>query len=382
MAVYTAIDDPSAFFQATLYTGNGGNGHVITHTGNSDLQADMVWVKMRSAAYPPVVYDTNRRPSGTPFSGSLYMLAIGNNYGTGAENTGAYGPTAIGSNSVTMNSYDTINKGSETFVAWNWKANGGATTSVSASGTGNLCFNACEYQANTTSGVSVISYTGRDDQLSNAQHSQLTHGLGVAPKVFICKRRDGTSNWFYLGGDMTAVSDGWNNNYLNLNNTAAINGSYFTGQLAPNSSTLYLGNNSVNTADSWIGYAFAEIQGFSKFSKYVGNGNVNGPFVYTGFKPAVIILKQINTTGNWHIIDNKRSASGGANVNVYTLFPNLDAAESTGEAASTYGVDFLSNGFKIRASHSTRNASGGSYIYMAFAENPFTTSTGIPTTAR
>ena len=134
----------------------------------------------------------------------------------------------------------------------------------------------------------------------------------------------------------------------------------------------------------YIAYCFAEKQGYSKFGKYVGNGNVNGPMVYLGFKPAVIILKRSDSTtgGNWHIIDNKRSASGGANVNVYSLFPNLNAAESTGEAESTYGIDFLSNGFKIRASHSTRNTSGGTYIYMAFAENPFVTSTGIPTTAR
>jgi len=375
MAVYTAIDDPSAFFQATTYTGNGSNGHVITHTGNSNLQADMVWVKMRSASSPPLVYDTNRRPSGTPFSGSLYMLAIGNNYGTGAENTGAYGPTAIGSDSVTMNQYDLINKNSETFVAWNWKANGGATTSVSASGTGNLCFNACEYQANTTSGVSVIAYTGRDDQLSNAQHSQLTHGLGIAPKVFICKRRDGTSNWYYLGGDMTTVSDGWNNGFLNLNNTAAVNGSSFTGQLAPNSSTLYLGNNLVNSVDSWIGYAFAEIQGFSKFSKYRGNGDADGTFVYTGFKPAFVMIKGSSATGSWYMLDNKRDVD---NVAHHAVEIQSDAAEYT-----NYNfIDMLSNGFKLRLGTSEVNTSGNSYIYMAFAENPFVTSTGVPTTAR
>jgi len=382
MAVYTEIDDPSAHFQATTYTGNGGNGHVITHTGNSNLQADMVWVKMRSASAPPVVYDTNRRPSGTPFSGSLYLLAIGNNYGTGAENTGAYGPTAIGSDSVTMNSYDFINKNSETFVAWNWKANGGATTSVSASGTGNLCFNACEYQANTTSGVSVISYTGRDDQLSNAQHSQLTHGLGIAPKVFICKRRDGTSNWYYLGGDMTAVSDGWNNGYLNLNNTAAINGSYFTSQLAPNSSTLYLGNNLINSVDSWIGYAFAEIQGFSKFSKYRGNGNADGTFVYTGFKPAFVMIKRTDSADSWTVFDNKRSDSGGFNVIDKHLRLDNDSAELDPGGTPAVQIDILSNGFKQRESNGQVNASGGSYIYMAFAENPFTTSTGVATTAR
>ena len=155
----------------------------------------------------------------------------------------------------------------------------------------------------------------------------------------------------------------------------------------PTSSNITVGGASVNTnADggTYICYAWSPIQGYSKFGSYVGNGNVDGPVVYLGFQPAWILLKRSDssTGGNWSVIDNKRSASGGRNAIVYSITANEPDAESTGEAESTYGVDFLSNGFKIRASHSTRNTSGGTYIYMAFAENPFTTSTGVPTTAR
>mgnify|MGYP003654293294 FL=1 len=385
---YTDIDDPSAHFQTTLYTGNGGNGHVITHTGNSDLQADMVWIKMRSAAYNQVVYDTSRRPSGTPFSGSLYVLALGNNYGTGAENTGAYGPTAIGSDSVTMNSYDTINKSSETFVSWNWKANGGTTTSVSASGTGEDSINASTHQVNTTAGFSIITYTGRDDQISNGQETKLTHGLGVKPDMFICKRRDGTSNWYVLGANATETANfGWSyNEYLALNNTSAVVGVYYTGNKAADSNYIYLGNQLVNTADSWIGYAFTSKQGYSKFGRYTGNGNASGPFVYTGFQPAFVMLKIIDTHGgtsdSWAIFDNKRSDSGGFNVIDKHLRPDNDAAESDPGGDPAVQIDLLSNGFKIRTANGQLNAVGDLYSYTAFAEHPFVTSTGVPTTAR
>ena len=387
---YTDIDDPSAHFQTTLYTGNGANGHVITHTGNSDLQADMIWIKMRSAAYQQVVYDTNRRPSGTPFSGSLYLLSIGNNYGTGAENTGAYGPTAIGSDSVTMNSYDTINKSSETFVSWNWKANGGTTTSVSASGTGNLCINASTHQANTTAGFSIITYTGRDDQIANAEETKLTHGLGVKPHMAIIKKRDGTSPWYVLGQNVSETQHYWGwtySEYMLLNTTAPNYPFSYTGNKQPDSTHIHLGGQVVNdVGDEYVCYAFTEKQGFSKFNRYVGNGNANGPFVYTGFQPAFVMIKIVDTHGgtsdSWAIFDNKRSDSGGFNTIDKHLRPDNDAAESDPGGTPAVQIDMLSNGFKVKEANGQINAVGKLYGYMAFAEHPFVTSTGIPTTAR
>ena len=388
---YTDIDDPSAHFQTTLYSGNGGNGHVITHTGNSDLQADMVWIKMRSAAYPPVVYDTSRRPSGTPFSGSLYVFSIGNNYATAAENTGAYGPTAIGSNSVTMNSYDTINKNSQTFVSWNWKANGGTTTSVSASGSGNLCINASTHQVNTTAGFSIITYTGRDDELSSeGLETKLTHGLGVKPHMAIIKKRDGSSPWYVLGQVVSETQPYWGwtySEYMLLNTTAPNYPFSYTGNKQPDSTHIHLGGQAVNDAgDDYVCYAFTEKQGFSKFNRYFGNGDADGTFVYTGFKPAFVMIKLIDdwqgTSEPWVIYDNKRSPSNIANKK---LSPDNDAAENGNSAVGGAGyndIDMLSNGFKIRTNNAVTNTSGKLYGYMAFAENPFVTSTGIPTTAR
>ena len=358
---YTTIDDPSAYFQATTYTGNSGNGHVITHTGNSDLQADFIWIKMRSAGYFHVLYDTNRRPSGTPFSGSLYVLTGGDGYGTGAENTGAYGPTAIGSNSVSMNSYDTINLNNETLVSWNWKANGGTTTAFSESGSNP----GGTYQKNETAGFSVVTYTG------TGTAGEVTHGLTTQPQVVIVKRRDASGAWatYHESAGITGTL------FLNESTAKGDTTAYFhTGWGA--ATKFPIGTNAITNADdgTYVAYAFAEVQGYSKFGSYVGNGSANGPFVYLGFKPAFIMTKRTDSAGGWVISDLKRSGYNGGNKE---LFANLDQAE---DSDSRY--DLLSNGFKIRVNYASSNASGGTFIYMAFAENPFTTSTGVPTTAR
>ena len=375
---YTNIDDPSAYFQTALHSSSGSA--TITNDGNSDLQPDLIWSKARGAAYTHGLYDSNRGV--TKFVSSDDQAA---------ETTASSGfdLTSFNTNgfSTGNNQYNTI-CGGTTYVAWQWKANGGTTTSVSASGTGSGCVNACTYQANTTAGFSIITYTGRDDQLNNGQESKLTHGLGVAPKVFICKRTDGTSNWYYLGGDVNPVNQGWNNVHLILNQTAAANGNLYTSNQAPDSSFIYLGNELVNTVDSWIGYAFAEVQGYSKFGKYVGNGTgtsdgtFNGTFVYTGFKPAWVMVKRSSYSAGdgWFIYDNKRPRS---NTTGNYINNKLSADSSGAESGNVYdAVDFLSNGFKLRTGRAGSNASGSTYIYMAFAENPFTTSTGIPTTAR
>ena len=356
---YTNIDDPSAYFQTTTYTGNGSNGHVITHTGNSDLQADFIWIKGRQAGVP-VVYDTNRRPSGTPFSGSLYVLTLGNNYATGAENTGAYGPTAIGSDSVTMNQYDFINKISETFVSWNWKANGGTTASNTSGAT------TTTVQANQDAGFSILTWSG------NGSATTLGHGLGVEPEVIIQKARGTTSNWAVYHKQANAAP--YNVvTYLNLTDATGIaSNSWGTAASDINSNTFYL-KHWFNYNTTNLAYCFASKQGYSKFGKYVGNGSPSGPFVYTGFKPAFVMTKRTDSTSGWVINDFKRSGYNGGNKE---LFANLDQAE---DSDSRY--DLLSNGFKIRVNYATSNASGGTYIYMAFAENPFVAG-GVPTTAR
>ena len=355
---YTNVDDPSVHFQTTLYTGAGA-GQTVTNGGNSDLKPDFLWIKRRNAGYAHFVVDSNR---GLGSSNPPYLETDS----TAVENSNQNWISGVGTDSFTIGiNEQNLSNTSGTYVAWQWKANGG-TTATNTDGAINSTV-----QVNADAGFSILTYT------MGSGNETVGHGLGVKPDIVITKARQRSdSNGFW--SVYTTLIDG-SLDYLRLNDTNAKADS----SLAAPTTTVFTGAGSGTVAyRSFVAYCFASKQGYSKFGKYVGNGNVNGPMVYLGFKPAVIILKQTNTTGNWHIIDNKRSASGGANVNVYTLFPNLTAAESTGEAESTYGIDFLSNGFKIRASHSTRNTSGGTYIYMCFAENPFTTSTGIPTTAR
>jgi len=373
---YTNIDDPSAFFQTTLYTGNGtaigSGGNVITNNANSgNFKPDWTWHKVRSTANDHQVYDSSR--------GVKIRL---NPNATNSDFTLNEGLQSFDTNGFTVGSDGGVNSNNQTYVAWQWKANGGTTTSVSASGTGEDSINASTHQVNTTAGFSIITYTGRDDQISNGQETKLTHGLGVKPDMFICKKRDGTSDWYVLGANATeTASFGWSyNEYLALNTTGAVVGVYYTGNKAADSNYIYLGKQLVNTTDSWIGYAFTSKQGYSKFGKYVGNGNANGPFVYTGFKPAFVMIKIIDThggtTGGWTIYDNKR----GNNGNNYELFPHSSEAEYTG--TSYFEADLLSNGFKIKLTDVAVNGNGKLYGYTAFAENPFVTSTGIPTTAR
>ena len=365
---YTNIDDPSAYFQTATYTGGGG-GSSVTNDGNSNLKPDLVWFATREGNNKPLI-DSSR-------GGNRFIYS---DLTQGADvNTDGVGIATFDTDGFTFGSTTHIyfNNTSKTYVAWQWKANGGTTTSVSASGTGSGCVNASTHQTDTTAGFSIITYTGRDDQLNNGQHSLLKHGLGVVPTFIILKRRDATADWYVMGKKVTSASAYSNNEYLSLNDTDGINGNSYTGSVAPTSTDIYLGNELVNVASAtYVMYAFAEKQGYSKFGSYVGNGNANGPFVYTGFKPAFLLVKAATTAGqNWLVQDSKRPAY---NPTSGRLFANTSGAENT----DTELPDFLSNGFKVRSTSYGTNKSGETYIYMAFAENPFTTSTGIPTTAR
>ncbi len=373
---YSTIKDPSAHFQVKLYAGTSGLNIPVTHTndGNSDLQPDLIWFKETDA------------PGGYDYEHYLVDSSRGRAKGLHPDGQEAETTTAATTNDLVSFDSDgfkvgapsegnSTNGANTNKVAWQWKANGGTTTSVSASGTGNQCINACTYQANTTAGFSIITYTGRDDQLNNAHESKLTHGLGVKPKVFWCKRRDGTSNWYYMGGEATgALRNGWYNGFLSFNNENAVNGNYYVSNTEPDSTYIYLGNQLVNTVDSWIGYAFAEIQGYSKFSQYIGNGSADGTFVHTGFKPAFVMVKSQAAGVSWMIQDHKRDIDN-------PVHHRLKVNSAVAEATNINQMDFLSNGFKMRVNDSSWNTSGQAYGYMAFAENPFVAG-GVPTTAR
>ena len=347
---YTNIDDPSAHFQAATYTGNGST-QSITNDGNSDLQPDWVWVKNRGATnglgYQHQAYDSSR--------GTTKKLLPS---ATNAESTDANSLTAFNSDGFSAGSNVGINENAVSHVAWQWKANGGTTSSNSD---GNIT---STVQANTDAGFSIVTWTGNEQSAAS-----VGHGLGVTPEMVLFKRRNATYYWVvYLG----ALGQTGGNNmfaYLNVNNAAEQGaGITFT------SSLLNPGSGATTNSGDMIAYCFNSVQGYSKFGKYVGNGNANGPFVYTGFKPAFIMVKKSSSTGAWIINDSKRI---GHNPNNYDLYANTPDDEEDNDR-----FDLLSNGFKPRITSSPSNSSGATYIFMAFASSPFTTSTGIPTTAR
>ena len=245
------------------------------------------------------------------------------------------------------------------YVAWLWKANGGTTTTNDASSTGVGTIDSV-IQANTTAGFSIVTYTGTGSVGSYA------HGLGTKPELIITKERNNAENWlFYTHADDQAYL------YLNLNNARSTgnNQQRFgndSSVVQPTSTIVSIGTaEDINTSSStYVAYLFAEIEGYSKFGSYTGNGNADGTFVFTGFRPAWVLIKQTNSTGSWLIHDNKRSPF---NVIDEDLFSNLASAESD----NGVDKDFLSNGFKHRASHSAVNGSSSTYIYMAFAEQPY-----------
>ena len=349
MAVYTTINDGSAYFQTALYTGNGGT-QVITNDGNSDLQPDWVWTKGRSNADNNSLFDSSR--------GTTKEISTN---GTGAEGT-ASGVTAFSSDGFTLGSNSGINGNTKTYVAWQWKANGGTTSSNSD---GSL---ASTVQANTTAGFSIVTYTG------TGSSATVGHGLGAVPHLIIVKRRDASDSWRVYHKDLGL--NGSYPNFLQLDQSAA-EASGDTGNFtaAPSSTVFSVGNYGVVNANNatYVAYAFIEKQGYSKFGKYTGNGSTDGAFIYTGFKPAWLMTKNIQNAANWRIWDNRRTPY---NANDENLIANSSLAEN-----SSYAVDFLSNGWKARVNDEVNN-SGNNFIYLAFAEYPFVSSAGVPTTAR
>jgi len=352
---YTTINDPSAYFQVNTYTGNG-TSQSITFDGNSDLQPDFTWFKVTtSSGDSHVLLDSTRGTNKYLHSDS-----------TAAETTSSAALTSFDIDGVTVGSYTGTNQNADTIVNWSWKANGG-TTSSNTSGT-----ITSTVQANTDAGFSIVTYTGNGNSAQT-----IGHGLGVTPDVVISKSRDSSyayPQWYVyhksLGVDYFLM--------LNQTNAKLTGNNNYWVDASFSSSVFAVGNDIYGpnvSGDDYVAYCFAEKQGFSKFGSYTCNGNANGPFVYTGFKPAYILIKATAGTQSWYIEDHKRGFNGAIEY-------NLLANSNSGGTTTSTNFDILSNGFKFRTTFAGWNASGVDYIYMAFAENPFVTSTGIPTTAR
>jgi hypothetical protein len=353
---YTNIDDPSAHFQTKVYTGSNAN-QSITNDGNSNLQPDWIFASYRTL--PPY---TNHRAIIDSSRGRAKILESDTNAVEATTTNAAYDLVSFDTDGFTVgavNSTSGLNASGISHVAWQWKANGGTTSTDTTSSITSTV------QVNSDAGFSIVTYTG-----DGTTTGGFGHGLGVAPSVVFVKRRNTAADWAVYHKDIGAA------NFLKLSTTEAQQSGVWQG-IDPSSTrvTVYQGGFVNGNGDDYVAYCFAEKQGYSKFGKYVGNGSTDGPFIYTGFKPAWVMAKKSSNLGPWAIVDNKRNPF---NVSDKRLFADDNTAESTTKTA----FDFLSNGFKLRDNNSSLNASGSTYIYMAFAENPFVTSTGIMGTAR
>jgi len=338
---YTTIDNPFKYFNTVTYSGNGSNPRTLTGVG---FQPDWVWLKNRT--------DSNGHTLADAVRGANETLSSD---GTGAEVTDKSDGhlDAFTSDGFTVGAGSSsdarVNDGSHTYVAWNWLAGGSASSNSNGSITSSV-------SANTTAGFSIVSYTG------TGSNATVGHGLGANMDFAIFKLRSGSSAWLVYHKSLGATKA----IYLNETGAVGTNSSGFN-DTEPTSSVFSLGSGATANTSSGtqIAYCFAEKKGYSKFGSYTGNGNADGPFVYTGFKPAWVLFKKSSGTNNWNLYDNKRDTF---NPESNLLYPSLSDAE-----ASFSGVDFVSNGIKIKTSNTNFNDSGGTYIFMAFAEAPFVT---------
>ena len=350
---YTTINDPSAHFQTKIYSGDGNDDRNITFDGNSDLAADWLWFKRRNQDVNHIIFDSTAGVNKRFHSNNANVEANEANF-----------LQAFQSDGFQVGTDADINASGGTYVGWGWKANGGTTTTNDASSTGVGSIDSV-YQANTTAGFSIVTYTG------TGSTATVAHGLGAVPDVLIFKKRNATDNWYVYHKQLTS------DYYLVLDTTGARNNDVnIWNDTDPTSTVFSIANAGVHADGKlMICYAFAEKKGYSKFGRYEGNGNANGAFVYTGFSPAWIMIKNRTDSGDdWHIFDSTRDATG--NIASQRLKANDSGAE-----ASDGALDFLSNGFKLRNTSNARN-SGDRFIYMAFAKSPYVSSTGTPTTAR
>jgi len=352
----SSITKPTDYFNTVTWSGTSAT-QSITGVG---FQPDFLWVKARSQAYQHSLRDVIR--------GSTKTLRSN---GTNIEATQSDSVTSFDSDGFTLGA-DTssfVNDSTATYVGWNWLASNTTASNTDGDITSTV-------SANTTAGFSIVSYTG-----SGTISDTVGHGLGTTPNVVIIKNRDtGTSGW---NVHHSSLSSGYN---LQLQSTGAQFNSSGQGHIGTVGSSTFgfvagsSGNDQVNdSSEKYIAYCFAEKKGHSKFGSYTGNGNADGTFVYLGFRPAWVMLKETSGTSDWSMYDNKREPF---NVADSTLEANTSDAEAV---VSGRPIDILSNGFKLRGNSSFTNESGQTYIYMAFAENPFVgndSGTAVPVVAR
>jgi hypothetical protein len=349
---YTTIDLPTDYFNTKLWTGDGNTTQAISGIGH---QPDLVWIKNRNlSSAPNLLFDSVRGAN---------KALVANNDNAEASVSGYL--NSFDSDGFTVGNDGAVNGSGDTYVSWNWLAGGSASSNSNGSITSNV-------SASTTSGFSIVSYTG------NATNgATVGHGLGAVPDMLIGKDLSDGSGW---GVWHTGLSSAVHRLSLSTGGAETSDSFLFggSGSTLPTSTVFTLGSGGgLNGSNANIVYAFTSIKGFSSFGSYVGNGSTDGTFVYTGFLPAFTIIKRItDATEGWIIQDNKTGT-----INPIDNFLGANSSNPTSTTTNAH-IDYLSNGFKLRHNDTRGNTTGKTYIYMAFAENPFVTSTGIPTTAR
>lgn len=333
MATTYAIPDGRVAMAATLYNGTGAAQNINNTVNGVSFQPDLVWFKSRNITENHQLFDSVRG-----VQKSLY------------SNLTTQELTDPGVNTFNTNGFNSSNANGYTYVGWQWKGGGTPVSNTAGSITSSV-------SANPTAGFSVVTWTG------TGSNATIGHGLGVTPAMIILKPRNSADNW-PVWHSIFAVNEYV---YLNLTNAKA-SYSLFMNSTLPTSTVISLGTwANVNTASqTMVAYCFAPVAGYSAFGSYTGNGSADGPFVYLGFRPRFIMRKKTSGVARWIVEDSAREPSNVANT---ALYPNYSTAEEV--STVNWGIDFLSNGFKIRSTDTDSNASGDTYIYMAFAEVPF-----------
>jgi len=351
------INKPSEHFNTKLYTGNGASGSTQAITGVG-FQPDLVWIKSRTTSARHVLQDVIRGTGDHKLSSNEAQYEGFDENDWAGGYISSFDNDGFTANGGTSNA-SMVNNSGTNYASWNWLANGSTASNTDGSITSTV-------SANTTSGFSIVSYAGSSSNIT------VGHGLGVTPKMIIFKNRTSSSSW-------TVYHESLGNGHrLVLNNTNAKESTnQFSFGTSPTSSVFALGGGygDVNTSGAnYIAYCFAEIKGFSKFGSYKGNGNTDGTFVYTGFKPAFVMVKNTTNITDWWMKDSKRPGYNQVND---LLYPNLSNAEEHGG-----DIDIVSNGFKVRTTATNTNENGNIIIYMAFAEAPLVGTNGVTAKAR
>ena len=348
---YTTIDNGEENFNTILWSGNGNDDRNLTGVG---FAPDWVWIQARTGSHNNYAYDSSR-------GANKQIIPAESN----AESDTANKMQEFQSDGFQVGSSDETNKSTSTYVAWNWKANGGTTSSNSDGGITSTV------QANTTAGFSIVTYTG------TGSATTVGHGLGATPKLVIVKERGNGNSWLVQSNLFSSTNFV---TFFNRSDTGGDNDSTTFNGTFPTSSVFSVGTHTGTNRSSgtYVAYCFANIKGYSKIGTYKGNNSADAPFIHTGFKPAWFLAKDLGSGNAWLILDNKRD-----DVNPVDLC--LLADNSAAESDEPDQADFLSNGIKLRANNSDArqsNNDGNTYIYMAFAEHPFVSSKGVPVTAR